>query len=138
MKQRTIPYILLTFILSFFALNAAYAEEEGEAVSLPVYIELSPDFIVNYGSKGSKLKYIKTRITLRTKTELASYIDDNMPLVRDAIVIFMSQLKDEHVKGALAREQSRKDALVALNETLKEETGQEPVIDLLFASFVTQ
>lgn len=138
MKQRTIPYILLTFMLSFFALNAAYAEEEGEAASLPVYIELSPDFIVNYGSKGNKLKYIKTRITLRTKTELASYIDDNMPLVRDSIVIFMSQLKDEQVKGALAREQSRKDALTALNATLKEETGQEPVIDLLFASFVTQ
>lgn len=137
MKQRTIPYILLTFILSFVALNSAYAEED-EAVSLPVYIELTPDFIVNYGAKGNKLKYIKTGITLRTKTEMASYIESNMPLVRDSIVIFMSQLKDEQVKGALAREQSRKDALVALNETLKEETGQEPVIDLLFSSFVTQ
>ncbi|MFT2110900.1 flagellar basal body-associated FliL family protein [Marinomonas sp. 2405UD68-3] len=137
MKLWTIPYILLTFLLGFVALSPVHAADE-DVVSLPVYVELSPDFIVNYGSKGKKLKYIKTSITLRSKTETASYIHDNMPLVRDAIVIFMSQLKDEQVKGALAREQSRKDALEALNATLKEETGQEPVIDLLFASFVTQ
>lgn len=137
MKLWTIPYILLTFLLSFVALSPVYAADE-DVVSLPVYVELSPDFIVNYGSRGKKLKYIKTSITLRSKTEMAGYIHDNMPLVRDSIVIFMSQLKDEQVKGALAREQSRKDALEALNATLKEETGQEPVIDLLFASFVTQ
>lgn len=140
MQQRTLPYLFLSLLLSFFTFSPAFAAEEGENTTkaLPVYLELKPDFIVNYQSSGSRLKYIKSSITLRSTESSATAIQDNMPLVRDAIVMFMSQLTGEKVSGALAREQTRKDMLVELNRVLKEESGQEPVIDLLFASFVTQ
>ena len=137
MQQRTIPYILLTLILSILAMGNAYAEGDDTA-EFPVYIELKPDFIVNYSISGARLKYIKTSITLRAKASSAEVIQLNMPIVRDAIVMFLSELKAAQVSGALAREQSRKDVLTALNAALKEETGQEPVMDVLFASFVTQ
>jgi flagellar FliL protein len=138
MLLRHISYRLLTVFFSFTLVLTApvYAETTS---TLPVYLTLKPDFIVNYSASGPRLKYIKTSITLRTADAIQSQlIESNMPLVRDAIVMFMSELKAEQVTGAIAREQSRKDILAALNATLKAETGQEPVMDLLFSSFVTQ
>ncbi|GAB3478952.1 flagellar basal body-associated protein FliL [Marinomonas epiphytica] len=135
MKRRYYAYF--TFLaISLCAPFASAADEEGGAI--PVYMELRPDFIVNYGEPSSKLKYIKTKINLRTDSMSQGLIAANMPLVRDAIVMFLSTRTRDQVSGAIAREQTRLEAVTAINEIMKEETGQEPVMDVLFASFVTQ
>ncbi|MFD1383307.1 flagellar basal body-associated FliL family protein [Rhodanobacter aciditrophus] len=119
------------------ALTPALAEDE-PAIAAPTYIELTPDFIVNYAATGSRLSYIKTKISLRSDTAREGAILANMPLVRDAIVMFLSSRTKEQVTGAIAREQTREEAKVAVNNALKDETGTEPVVDVLFSSFVTQ
>lgn len=130
-------YAYFTFLaLSLCAPFVVAADEE--AAALPVYMELRPDFIVNYGQPSSKLKYIKTKINLRTDSSNQGLIAANMPLVRDALVMFLSTRTRDQVSGAIAREQTRIEAVTAINDILKEETGQEPVMDVLFASFVTQ
>lgn len=129
--------IALTCLMAFLTMPAALAEEDN-APAMPSYIELKPDFIVNYNASGPRLHYIKTKISLRTDSTREGIILANMPLVRDAIVMFLSARTQEQVTGAIAREQTREDAKVAINEALKEETGVEPVMDVLFASFVTQ
>lgn len=130
--------IVFSLLISSLVLaSSAFAENDSPAV--PIYIELRPDFIVNYTTENNRLKYIKASITLRASgPQSASIIEDNMPIVRDGLVIYLSELKSEQVIGALAREASRKGAILVLNEKLKEETGQEPVLDVLFSSFVTQ
>jgi flagellar FliL protein len=130
--------IVFSLLISSLVLaSSAFAENDSPAV--PIYIELRPDFIVNYTTENNRLKYIKASITLRASgPQNAGIIEDNMPIVRDGLVIYLSELKSEQVIGALAREESRKGAIVVLNEKLKEETGQEPVLDVLFSSFVTQ
>lgn len=131
-------YLLLLLLVLSACFMSTLVKAEDDAAPTPVYVELLPDFIVNYGEAGARLKYIKTKINLRTDSNQEGLIIMNMPLVRDALVMFLSTRTPEQVSGAIAREQTRKDAVVALNQALKEETGQEPVIDVLFASFVTQ
>ncbi|OUR67435.1 flagellar basal body protein FliL [Marinomonas sp. 42_23_T18] len=130
--------IVFSLLISSLVLaSSAFAENDSPA--MPIYIELRPDFIVNYTTENNRLKYIKASITLRASgPQSASIIEDNMPIVRDGLVIYLSELKSEQVIGALAREESRKGAILILNEKLKDETGQEPVLDVLFSSFVTQ
>lgn len=131
-------HLLAAFAVAMIChFTPAYAEDE-PAAALPTYIELSPDFIVNYAASGSRLSYIKTKISLRSDSTREGAILANMPLVRDAIVMFLSSRTKEQVTGAIAREQTREDAKIAVNEALKEETGTEPVVDVLFSSFVTQ
>lgn len=114
-----------------------YAAEEGET-PVPTYIELKPNFVVNHVGDETRLKYIKTSISIRTDMSKKELIEANMPLVRDALVMFLSSRTTEQVTGAIAREKTREEAAVAVNSALKEETGAEPVKDILFASFVTQ
>ncbi|WP_245595718.1 flagellar basal body-associated FliL family protein [Marinomonas ushuaiensis] len=116
--------------------HTTYAEDE-EPIAV-AYIELAPNFIVNNASEGSRLKYIKTSISIRTELAKKELIEANMPLVRDALVMFLSSLSTPQVTGAIAREQTRGEAAIAVNKALEEETGIAPVTDILFASFVTQ
>lgn len=115
----------------------AYAADD-ESTSVPAYVELKPNFVVNHVGNEARLKYIKTSISIRTDASQTELIEANMPLIRDALVMFLSSRTTEQVTGAIAREKTREDAALAVNTALKEETGLEPVKDILFASFVTQ
>lgn len=130
--------ITLTCLLALFTTPVFAEDEEAVAAATPSYIELTPDFIVNYNTSGSRLHYIKTKISLRTDSNLEGVILANMPLVRDSLVMFLSSRTQEQVTGAIAREKTREEAKVAINETLNAETGVDPVMDVLFSSFVTQ
>lgn len=129
--------MVLACTLAFSLSPLSYAEEDAAPV-MPSYIELDPDFIVNYSATGSRLSYIKTKISLRTDSTKEGVILANMPIVRDAVVMFLSSRTKDQVTGAIAREETRAAAKQAINDALKEETGVEPVVDVLFASFVTQ
>ncbi|MGO3344249.1 MAG: flagellar basal body-associated FliL family protein [Marinomonas sp.] len=133
LKQLCLLSLLFTSLLSSIALAA-----DEDPTAQPAYVELRPDFIVNYTTSSSRLRYIKTSITLQTNTLNEGVINDNMPLIRDALVMFLSSRTDEQVTGAQAREKTREEAAVAVNTALKKETNQEPVKGVLFASFLTQ
>ncbi|MBR7887672.1 flagellar basal body-associated FliL family protein [Marinomonas sp. A79] len=134
--RHKITFLALLVLVCFTSINA-YAEEEGEAVPT-AYVELKPNFIVNHQSEDTRLRYIKAGITIRTDANSQLLIEDNMPLIRDALVMFLSARTQDQVTGAIAREKTRAEAAVAVNEALQNETGQSPVTDILFSSFVTQ
>ena len=131
-KPRTFALLLLCSVMS----SVSYAEEDENTIS--AYVELRPNFVVNHVGNESKLKYIKTSISIRTNETQKILIENNMPIVRDAIVMFLSSRTTEQVTGAIAREKTREEAAIAVNTALEEETGLSPVQDILFASFVTQ
>ncbi|QUX90576.1 flagellar basal body protein FliL [Marinomonas sp. A3A] len=131
-KSRLFTLLLLCSLTGM----AANAAEDGAPAA--AYIELQPTFVVNHLGNDARLKYIKTSISIRTDETKKDLIEANMPLVRDALVMFLSSRTTEQVTGAIAREKTREEAAIAVNGALKEETGLEPVKDILFASFVTQ
>ncbi|MCB5161239.1 flagellar basal body-associated FliL family protein [Marinomonas algarum] len=128
------PLALLLFCWAVS--TSGYAEDDAPIAT--AYVELTPDFVVNYKSDDARLRYIKAGITIRTDINQKALIEANMPLVRDALVMFLSARTSEQVTGAIAREQTRADAATAVNDALEAETGQTPVTDILFSSFVTQ
>ena len=129
--------ILFTvFILCGFISHMSYAEDD--QVSTSAYIELLPSFVVNNIGDGSRLRYIKTNISIRTDESQKATLEANIPLVRDALVMFLSSRTTEQVTGAIAREKTRKEGATAVNKALQEEIGLSPVKDILFSSFVTQ
>jgi flagellar protein FliL len=130
----TRPTIYMLFLLCGITSIVSHAEE-----ALPsAYIELKPDFVVNHLGSDARLKYIKTAISIRTDKTQKTLIEENMPLVRDALVMFLSSRTTDQVTGAIAREKTREEAAIAVNNALQEETGLSPIKDILFASFVTQ
>ncbi|UTW00147.1 flagellar basal body-associated FliL family protein [Marinomonas rhizomae] len=131
-KSRLFALVLLC------ALTSITSHAEDEAAATAAYIELKPNFVVNHLGSDGQLKYIKTSISIRTDTNSKDLIEANMPLVRDAIVMFLSSRTTEQVTGAIAREKTREEAAIAVNDALQEETNLSPVKDILFASFVTQ
>lgn len=130
-------FFALSLILASLFSNFTLAADD-EKTDQPAYVELTPDFIVNYITASSRLKYIKTSITLQTDSSHEAIIQANMPLIRDALVMFLSSRTDAQVSGAQEREKTREEAAVAVNIALKKETNQEPVKSVLFGSFLTQ
>lgn len=131
-KSRLFTLVLLC------ALTSITGHAEDEAATTAAYVELKPNFVVNHLGSDGQLKYIKTSISIRTDTNSKDLIEANMPLVRDAIVMFLSSRTTEQVTGAIAREKTREEAAIAVNDALQKETNLSPVKDILFASFVTQ
>lgn len=130
-------FFALSLILASLFSNFTLAADD-EKPNQPAYVELTPDFIVNYTTASSRLKYIKTSITLQTDSSHEAIVQANMPLIRDALVMFLSSRTDAQVSGAQEREKTREEAAVAVNIALKKETNQEPVKSVLFGSFLTQ
>lgn len=128
--------LFTVFLLGSFISHMSYAEDAQASTS--AYIELLPSFVVNNVGDGSRLKYIKTNISLRTNENQKATVEANMPLIRDALVMFLSSRTMEQVTGAIAREETRKEGAAVVNKALQEEIGLSPVKDILFSSFVTQ
>ena len=131
-KSKIFTLVLVCMLTSIMG----HAEEETSAK--PAYIELKPNFVVNHIGDDGRLRYIKTSISIRTDVNSKELIEANMPLVRDAIVMFLSSRTTQQVTGAIAREKTREEAALAVNDALQKETNVSPVKDILFASFVTQ
>lgn len=132
---------LLLSIGMLLASFGSFAEEEGEGSSPTAqYVELSPSFVANFGGgSASKLRYIKTEISLRVPSEeAASQVRANNPLVRHEIVMLLSAQTSEQIAEPNSQELIRAKALEAVRAAMKEETGAPQVDDLLFTSFVVQ
>ncbi|MEP3351410.1 MAG: flagellar basal body-associated FliL family protein [Marinomonas sp.] len=130
--------LLLFFLFLFSNLINSHVFAADVDPASTAYIELKPSFVVNNVSDGSKLTYIKADISLRTSEAQRALIEANMPLVKDALVMFLSSRTNAQVTGAIAREATRAAGAVAVNEALQAETGTSPIQDILFSSFVTQ
>lgn len=131
---RTLMMVVLAVLLS----NAVYAQDE-EAVEVgSIYVDLKPDFVVNYGGVG-KLRYLKTSITLRVEVgEGQTHIRRHTPYLRHKIVMLLSSASDEDMSSMAGRELLRQNALAAVREVLVAEEGVQHVTDLLFSSFIVQ
>lgn len=138
---RSVALFCCAILLGSIISQTALAEDESPTA--PTYIELYPQFIVNHigDGSGSKLKYIRTKISVRTTFGKVAMVEANLPIIRDAIVMYLSSRTTEQVTGALAREETRKGTTEAVNAALLEEMidMEEPLIqDILFTSFLTQ
>lgn len=108
---------------------------EGEpAVALPVYFEL-PEFLVNLTSTGTKVSFLKVRVTLELRDQLAMpIIDANKPRIVDTFNTYLRELRTTDLSGSAGIYRLREELMVRINKTV------EPGIvkDILFSEIIVQ
>ena len=128
-------------LLMGLSLSLAAIAEDGEngGDGRIQYIEMRPSFVLNYGEPTTIMRYAKVDISLRVNSaEAADHVETHMPALRNEIVLLLSQQQKSTMSDISGREGIRQTAIEQLNAILKEETGLEPIADLLFTAFVVQ
>ncbi|MGR8918583.1 MAG: flagellar basal body-associated FliL family protein [Gammaproteobacteria bacterium] len=122
------------------ATTAEGGETTAEEAAAPVesfYIDLKPEFVINFRDRHDRTKFLKAEISVATKEEdLGETVERHMPAIRNALVLLMSrQIYDDLIPHE-GKERLRQEALVAVQGVLEEEIGRPGVDNLYFANFV--
>nr|WP_294972421.1 flagellar basal body-associated protein FliL [uncultured Pseudomonas sp.] len=117
----------------------AVAEEAKPAdAKKPVFVDLTPALVGNYGS-GPRLKYFKADIALKvTGKEASEKVEHHEPLIRNQLVMLFAQQTDDSLGSVEGKEKLRQDALKQVQDVLRQEEGQPLVDDLLFNNLIVQ
>ncbi|WP_052750175.1 flagellar basal body-associated protein FliL [Arsukibacterium sp. MJ3] len=104
------------------------------------YYGFDPDIVTNYVSGNRRtLGYVRVTVELMvTDKRFLAAIEHHEPLILDTIIGILSKQSEDQVKSLTGREQIRVAILTALQETLRRETGDAIIKDLLFTKFLYQ
>ncbi|MFK7161733.1 flagellar basal body-associated FliL family protein [Marinospirillum sp. MEB164] len=130
MRLRVI-YLLLA--LSLLLAPLPTLANSGEVI----YVPISP-FVTNYGGPG-RLKYVKVDMTLMvTGVRNAQVIEDNLPLVRNTVVMNLSRQSENNVVTPRGQERIRQQLRDDLRHVLETQVGAPLVDEVLFTNFIFQ
>ena len=141
--RRWIAAIVIGWLLTpAVAAWAAAAGEGGQGVDNAgvQYVELGPPFVTNYDG-GGRLKYLKTRVSVRVQAAGAEAVRRHLPYLRNQLVMLFSRQLEENLTSTRGKEQLQREALQAVREAL---TGLEgalvagAVINVYFPEYVIQ
>ncbi|MFD2231945.1 flagellar basal body-associated FliL family protein [Alkalimarinus sediminis] len=139
--QRAIKRLTAGISLLVLAMmsSLSVAEEDGETAINVQYVDLKPSFVANFGGPATKLKFVKTDISVRANTvAAANLIEQHMPLIRNEIVLLLSAQAEADISSMEGQEKLRLEALERVKKVLEDETGSPTAEDLLFTNFVLQ
>ena len=113
-------------------------EEEGQPNEPVLYHALDPAFVVNFQDQH-KARFLQATIEVMVlKPETIEHINHHMPAIRNSIVMLFSSKTYDDLKGVEGKEQTRQEALAAIQDILEERTGDPGVEDVYFTGFVMQ
>jgi len=103
-----------------------------------IFYSIKPVFIVNLNS--AKVKFLQISIDVMTRNnESINRLVNNLPLVKNELLILFSNKNYEDIKSLEGREMLRREALKVIKSVLEKETGEDSGIeDVLFTGFVVQ
>lgn len=121
--------VVLAGVLGAFLACATMASGGGDTFKEGVnYIPIKPHLVVNYGG-GSKVKYIKAELSLRTEdAHSAQEVTHHMPLIRDTLIMLISSVTEEQMSSAEGKEEMRLEALEKINEALEAVNNPAPPV----------
>lgn len=113
----------------------------GEAASTkkePEYYSLSPSFVVNLQNERG-IRFLMVEIDLMSrKDDVFSRIEQYEPRIRNDLLMLFSKLDRDAIATAEQRQGLQTEALAAINEVLKAESGKGGVEAVYFTKFVIQ
>lgn len=108
-----------------------------EASKPALYSALDPPFVVNF-EDGDAVRFLQVSMQVMAREQkVIDSVQKNMPLIRNNLLLLMSNRDYKVLMTREGKEALRKEALAAINAVQKKE-GDQPVDDLLFTSFVVQ
>lgn len=127
---------LILAMLASLLFQPALAEEETKEDYIN-YIELKP-FVTNFGGPGP-IRFLKAEVTIQVEDPAAHHaVNAHKAHIRNDLVFLFSGVMEEDIGSVASQQVLAERALHAVQQLLKEETGDTHVSDLFFTSFVTQ
>ena len=133
---------------AFFLLKGGDAEpaqgmdaEQGEVVveelSDPIYLPLSPTFVVNFEHKGG-IRYLQLSLQVMSFDEEAiEKVEANMPAVRNNLILLFSGQDYGFLTTVEGKEKLREEVRDSINELIHL-TDKSKVNEVFFTGFVMQ
>jgi flagellar protein FliL len=109
--------------------------EEGAKGSL--FYAIDPPLVVNF-EDGSAVRFLQISMDVMAKDQKAvDSVQKNMPLIRNNLLLLMSNRDYQSLMSREGKEKLRTEALTEIRAVQKKQAGED-IDDLLFTSFVVQ
>jgi len=103
----------------------------------PIYLALSPAFVVNFESNG-RMRYLQLGLQIMAyEQEVVDKVSANMPAVRNSLIMLFSEQDYEVLSSAEGKEKLRGEVLNSIHQVVRLKNGRK-VDDVFFTSFVMQ
>ncbi|HLU62765.1 MAG TPA: flagellar basal body-associated FliL family protein [Gammaproteobacteria bacterium] len=121
------------------AAGAEVAEAETARPAGPaIYHALDPAFIVNL-QDDRRLRFMQISVEVMTRDpRSAKLIENNVPMLRDALLMLFSAQRLDEIETAEGKEALRSAALETVRDILLRESPEASVEAIFFTSFVVQ
>ena len=119
--------------------EAAQVESEAEAEPQedPIYLALSPVFIVNFEHEGTT-RYLQIDLQVMSYDQpTIDKVEANMPAVRNDLILLFSAQDYNFLNTVEGKESLRKQVLESINTAIRAK-GKSSVNDVFFTGFVMQ
>ena len=114
---------------------AAHGEEGGAKAA--VYYAIDPPLVVNF-EDGSVVRFLQITMEIMARDQKAiDSVQKNMPLIRNNLLLLMSNRNYQSLMSREGKEKLRGEALAEVQAVQKKQGGGD-VDDLLFTTFVVQ
>jgi flagellar basal body-associated protein FliL len=111
-----------------------HGEGEGKA---SVFYPIDPPLVVNF-EDGSAVRFLQISMEVMSKDQKSiDSVQKNMPLIRNNLLLLMSNRDYQSLMSREGKEKLRQEALTEIRAVQKKQGGAD-VDDLLFTSFVVQ
>lgn len=135
LTARAVRFGCATLLALAASLPAAAGEEAAQSLS---YLPLDPPFVVNF-APDSDMRYLQITLQLTTRNPVvAELVKNNMPAVRNDLVLLFSDQDPKVLQTREGKEKLRQDALATVQQVITEEGGPPEVDAVYFTSFVMQ
>ncbi|MGE0484880.1 MAG: flagellar basal body-associated protein FliL [Gammaproteobacteria bacterium] len=115
--------------------EAAAAEPEKPVEA--VYVDLKPEFVINFRDRNDRPKFLKAEMSVSThEPDIEEAITRHMPAIRNNLVLLLSRQIYEDLVPNEGKEALRQQALAEVQSVLEAQIGKAGVDDLYFSNFV--
>lgn len=113
-------------------------EKKKEELKPAVYFAFDPPFVVNF-QEQTHARFLQVTIEVMARDPLViENIKTHTPLIRNNLLMLLSDQTYESVSTRTGKEKIRADSLAEIQKVMKQETGESGVEAIYFTSFVMQ
>jgi len=130
------PSLMLLLILS---LGVQAQEEEDGGSKRTSYVSIGDPLVLNLSTGSRRLAFLQIKADIQVNSSAAeSAVEDNLPAIRDRLIMILSQQPDSVMKSPSERETVRAQATEEIRNMIRDMTNEGGVREVLFTHFLVQ
>lgn len=120
-------------------LDSESAKQENSGLPKKAYyVGLNPAFVISF-QMGSRARFLQFRLEILTyKKSVSSALEDNMPMIRNEVVMLVGRQDLAKLRTKEGREELQQTLKDTLNQALDRDAGEQGIEAVLFTDYVMQ